>query len=889
MAKKENKSILSLSLADAKKQIKELEEALGKLEKGSTEYNDTVIEINKQIRDYYSETGKLIKANAILEGSYDDISRKMSVLKMEMKSTNDEARRNELSAQINELNDTLKQFDAANGVYSRNVGNYANDIKEALSEVDGSYDRLLDSTTQLADESKSVSQRFGEVEDKLRELAVAGKENTDEYKQLVKEAGNLKRAMDSTSQAIDNQAMAMGGIRQAVDVMQTVTSVIGVYEGAMAALGIENEEVGKTIAKLNGLMAVTNSLQEINEALTNKSSAAYKVMNTVMKALNTTMGKVSFGVMGAALAALIYLYDKYMDKLEETKLKLEEQKRYTDVANQAVLETKGKLMLLQDAYSKAGKSMKEKEKFLKKNASAFSALGVEVKNVADMENLLVKNTDKFIEAQKKKALSAAYMEDWVKANKEALELEKKFNETSSTRTQAIGTSSAGTVQYGEVVNPEKQKAFDAYNKALDKVNEISAKMKSLNSETDTLMETFTSSGAETAKQAKDLVVLAREEFEHRQKIKNLQNEVLKITKETKESENIQHTVNATKERVVFITEQLDKLKGVKGKEDEILALTRELETENANLLIQQAQLNKAKKDELNTEKEKAKLKAQEKLTGDLDKMLLDYDTQQSIAEIGGDKEAVYAIEDAKYQAHIDYLNKMRGTTDVAQEIAEINMQIAEVEADWKIAQEQRVADAKKEQQETDKRQADDEKALWQQRASAAIQAAQSIGNCLGNISAIMEENINKQVEEGKISEEQAEKEFERVKKLQLSEVWINTLAGAAGAYMQAISSLGPWLGIPVGTANFAAAMALGIAQTKQIKAQTFGGGGGGGINGVQAIATQPLLDDTETLNNMTSMQIMGGYTQTDTRVYILESDIQESISRVEVRESQSDF
>lgn len=889
MAKKENKSILSLSLADAKKQIKELEDALSSLEKGSEQYNSTVIEINKQIRDYYSETGKLIKANAILEGSYDDISRKMSVLKMEMKSTNDEARRAELSKQINELNNTLKEFDAANGVYSRNVGNYANDIKDALSETGEAYIGLVDDTKKLEKESVSVSQRFGEMEDRLRELAVAGEENSEEYKQLVKEAANLKRAMDSTAQAIDNNAMAFSGLKSGVEIMQLGTSVIGVYEGAMAALGLENEEVGKTIAKLNGLMAVTNSLQEVNEALTNKSSAAYKALNTVFKALNTTMGKAAFGAVTVALTALIYLYDKYKEKLEEIKKKLEEQKRYTDIGNDAVVKAQAKLMLLQDAYSKVGKTMAEKEKFLKKNASSFSALGVEVKNVADLENLLIKNTDKFVEAQKKRALANAYMEDWVKAQKEVIELERKFNETSSTKYTAIGTSSAGTVQYGEVNNEKKDEAFEAYNKAVDKAKALSEKMKQLSGEANSLMDSFTSTAKDGSKQAKDLVAQSQAEFEHLQKIKQLKQETANLDEKTKESDKLKFAVEQTRERVTFLGEQISKLDGVKGKEEQLLSLKRQQAEEEAKLNLQQAQYQKAIEDELKTTKELAREKAENRLASGYESQNAEYDKQLGIAQVNGEVDVVRAIEDAKYQAKIEYLNKLKGLQTEKEAIAEIDKLIAQETADYQILQEQRVFDKKKENDEKANKLSQEQQEKFAKWSATIVQSSQAVANVLGTVSGMMEDNIRKKLEDGKISEREAEKEFERVKKVQLAEVWINTLAGAAGAYMQAISSLGPLLGIPVGTANFAAAMALGIAQHKQIKAQTLNGNGGGGSNGVQAIAVQPLLDDTETMNSMRSMQIMGGYQSTDTRVYILESDIQESISRVEVRESQSDF
>lgn len=91
--------------------------------------------------------------------------------------------------------------------------------------------------------------------------------------------------------------------------------------------------------------------------------------------------------------------------------------------------------------------------------------------------------------------------------------------------------------------------------------------------------------------------------------------------------------------------------------------------------------------------------------------------------------------------------------------------------------------------------------------------------------------------------------------------------------------------------DFATAMALGVAQHRKIKSQSFGssGGDGGGSAGLQAIAVQPLLDDNEAYNSMSTLQIQGGQYNADTRVYILESDIQDSVNRVEVRETANSF
>ena len=56
--------------------------------------------------------------------------------------------------------------------------------------------------------------------------------------------------------------------------------------------------------------------------------------------------------------------------------------------------------------------------------------------------------------------------------------------------------------------------------------------------------------------------------------------------------------------------------------------------------------------------------------------------------------------------------------------------------------------------------------------------SRSVSNVMGTVSDIMQANIEEKVKRGEISEEEAEKEFENVKKLQIAEAIINTLTGA---------------------------------------------------------------------------------------------------------------
>lgn len=181
-----------------------------------------------------------------------------------------------------------------------------------------------------------------------------------------------------------------------------------------------------------------------------------------------------------------------------------------------------------------------------------------------------------------------------------------------------------------------------------------------------------------------------------------------------------------------------------------------------------------------------------------------------------------------------------------------------------------------------------------QNMKIAQQLSRSVANVMGTVSDIMQANIEEKLKRGEISEEEAEKEFENVKKLQIAEAIINTLTGALQAQL---SVWAPGSGIHSVWAKIAMSAALGIqtlatgyAQVQKIRNTTFGGGGGGGAAQPTIItgAATPLLNEAQDLNELDAMYVTGRQPQ-DTRVYVLESDITNAQNNRKVRVTESTF
>ena len=180
-----------------------------------------------------------------------------------------------------------------------------------------------------------------------------------------------------------------------------------------------------------------------------------------------------------------------------------------------------------------------------------------------------------------------------------------------------------------------------------------------------------------------------------------------------------------------------------------------------------------------------------------------------------------------------------------------------------------------------------------QNMKIAQQLSRSVANVMGTVSDIMQANIEEKVKRGEISEEEAEKEFENVKKLQIAEAIINTLTGALQAQMSVWAPdsqvHGVWTKIALSAALGIQTLASGYAQVQKIRNTTFGGGGSGSAQPtIITGAATPLLNEAQDLNELDAMYVTGRQPQ-DTRVYVLESDITNAQNNQKVRVTESTF
>lgn len=146
------------SVNDLRENVKILKDRLGDLEIGTTEYQDTLEELKVNqaaVKDaMYASTASmddLAKSATGTSNSYNSLVHRMAALKEELRATDvsteqGKQRFKELAAQINEVNDTLKDMDALQGNFQRNVGNYPGLMKTFSGSLDA-LDKGLKATS----------------------------------------------------------------------------------------------------------------------------------------------------------------------------------------------------------------------------------------------------------------------------------------------------------------------------------------------------------------------------------------------------------------------------------------------------------------------------------------------------------------------------------------------------------------------------------------------------------------------------------------------------------------------------------------------------------------------------------------------------------------------
>ena len=160
---------------------------------------------------------------------------------------------------------------------------------------------LKDSTSAGTTSAKT---RLRELQKTLADMALAGQDGTKAFREMEKEAGRLKDQIGDTQQRIKNLASDTRTIDTFVGAIQGITAGFQIAQGAAALFGAEEEELQKSLVKVQAAMALANGVQQVANLL-NKDSILITQGQAAAQALYAVAVGTSTGAMKAFRIALL--------------------------------------------------------------------------------------------------------------------------------------------------------------------------------------------------------------------------------------------------------------------------------------------------------------------------------------------------------------------------------------------------------------------------------------------------------------------------------------------------------------------------------------------------------------------------------------------------------
>jgi hypothetical protein len=292
----------------------------------------------------------------------------------------------------------------------------ADEQRKVLASLNVEYGKLTKTTTDLNAKfddlyggMQPLTGRLGELEDRMYELALAGKQNTQEFKDIQAEAVKFRQTVIQVDASVDNLAQRGRHLQGALAIGTGVVAGYGAVQSAMALAGADSKELEKTLVKLTAVTTLLNSVNEIR-ALFEKQSAMMVTLNAVktgvmtvaqyayttavgtttgaMKLLRLSMLAIPIFAIIAGVMALVSAMDLFGESTEEATAK---QKAFDEMQAKS----------LKKAQDRLTNELNAKRETHDKEIELMKAKGASSDEIYKKEMAILESTKKELEKQQK--------------------------------------------------------------------------------------------------------------------------------------------------------------------------------------------------------------------------------------------------------------------------------------------------------------------------------------------------------------------------------------------------------------------------------------------------------------------------------------------------------
>lgn len=252
---------------------------------------------------------------------------------------------NTLQQQVGEGSAEWKQLDTAISGTTQAM----EQMRQSGSDLNATFD-------QVYGDLQPLTARMGEAEDRLYELALAGKTATKEYKDLLAQTAKYKQVQQQTDLVVDASSKTI--TQKMIGGLSGVASGFAAAQGAMAVFGANGQKLEAVLVKVNGAMALAQGIQGLKEAGPLFTSMGKSAM-TALQGIKGGIAATGIGLLLIAVGTLVAYWDDIKGAISGVSAEQEALNKKTRANVEAQNAKMESLSLQENSLRLQGKSERE--------------------------------------------------------------------------------------------------------------------------------------------------------------------------------------------------------------------------------------------------------------------------------------------------------------------------------------------------------------------------------------------------------------------------------------------------------------------------------------------------------------------------------------------------
>jgi hypothetical protein len=240
---------------------------------------------------------------------------------------------------------------------SADVAKSAKSIEEKLASIATRNPTMatVKQLTQLAMEARALGPEFAASAD-----------------QFIREAGRIKDSIGDARAEVGYFASDTRRLDAVLGGVGAIAGAFGAVEGALALAGVENEDLQKTMVKLQGAIALVNGVQAIQKVLLDENATKTGVLALANRvytsatagatgatlAFRTALMSIGIGVVIAGIGALVANFDKLKDAIFPADAAL---KSLNNTLDKTIAKNENDIKILEAKGDKLGSFAKQEQ------------------------------------------------------------------------------------------------------------------------------------------------------------------------------------------------------------------------------------------------------------------------------------------------------------------------------------------------------------------------------------------------------------------------------------------------------------------------------------------------------------------------------------------------